>query len=63
MGSVQYDSALANTGAIRGTSTEKLHHELGWKPLKKGDGTRNCAASLKYSETIQNTYSILFLLP
>ena len=35
MGSVQYDSALANTGAIRGTSTEKLYHELGLETLEK----------------------------
>ena len=60
--SVQYNSALAITGAIRGTSKEKLYHEL-WKTLKKEDGTGNCAASLKYSETnLQNIYSILFLL-
>ena len=33
--SVQYNSALAITGAIRGTSTEKLYNELGLENLEK----------------------------
>ena len=33
--SVQYNSALAVTGAIRGTSKEKLYHELGLESLEK----------------------------
>ena len=33
--SVQYNSALAITGAIRGTSKEKLYHELGLETLEK----------------------------
>ena len=33
--SVQYNSALAITGLIRGTSKEKLYHELGWESLEK----------------------------
>ena len=32
--SVQYNSALAITGAIRGTSKEKIYHELGLEPLE-----------------------------
>ena len=32
--SVQYNAALAITGAIRGTSKEKLYQELGLEPLK-----------------------------
>ena len=32
---VQYNSALAITGAIRGTSKEKLYHKLGLESLKK----------------------------
>ena len=61
--SVQYNSALATTGAIRGTSKEKRYHELGLESLKKEDGTGNCASFIKYSETnLQNMYSILFLL-
>ena len=33
--SIQYNSALAITSAIRGTSTEKLHNELALKTLEK----------------------------
>ena len=33
--SVQYNSALAITGAIRGTSTEKLYNELGLETIEK----------------------------
>ena len=32
---IQYNSALAITGAIRGTSTEKLYNELGLETLQK----------------------------
>ena len=32
---IQYNSALAITGAIRGTSKEKLYQELGLESLKK----------------------------
>ena len=32
--SVQYNAALAITGAIRGTSKEKLYQELGLESLK-----------------------------
>ena len=32
--SVQYNAALAITGAIRGTSKEKLYQELGFESLK-----------------------------
>ena len=32
--SVQYNPALAITGAIRGTSKEKLYQELGFESLK-----------------------------
>ena len=35
IGSIQHKSALAITGAIRGTSTEKLYHELGFETLEK----------------------------
>ena len=33
--SVQYNSALAITGAIRGISKEKIYHELGLESLEK----------------------------
>ena len=32
--SVQYKAALAITGAIQGTSRDKIYHELGLEPLK-----------------------------
>ena len=32
--SIQYNAAIAITGAIRGTSSEKLFKELGLKSLK-----------------------------
>ena len=35
MESIQYNAALAITGAIRGTSTEKLNQELGLESLRK----------------------------
>ena len=34
LGSVQYDATLAITGAIRGSSREKLYQELGLQSLK-----------------------------
>ena len=33
--SIQYDAALAITGAIRGTSSEKLYQELGLESLQQ----------------------------
>ena len=33
--SIQYNAALAITGARRGTSREKLYQELGLEPLLK----------------------------
>ena len=33
--SIQYNAALAITGAIRGTSREKLYQELGFESLKQ----------------------------
>ena len=33
--SIQYNAALATTGAIRGTSKEKLYDELGLETLEK----------------------------
>ena len=34
--SIQYNAALANTGALRGTSIEKLFEELGLESLQYG---------------------------
>ena len=61
--SIQYNAALAITGAIRGTSKEKLYDELGLETLEKEDGTGNCVAFLRFSDiNVQSTYSILFPL-
>ena len=35
MKSIQYNAALARTGAIRGTSREKLYQELGLESFRK----------------------------
>ena len=43
--SIQYNAALAITGAIRGTSREKVYHELGFEPpLSAEDGVVNFVA-------------------
>ena len=62
--SIQYNSALAIPGVIRGTSTEKPYNELALETLEKEDGTGNYAASVKFRKVIlQNTFSTLFPLP
>ena len=56
--SIQYNAALAITGAIRGKSKEKLYDEL-----ELEGGVRNCVAFLRFSDiNVQSTYSILFPL-
>ena len=35
MESIQYNAAIAITGAIRGTPTEKLYQKLGLESLRK----------------------------
>ena len=60
-GDILYDQAyiiscLAITGAIRGTSNEKLCQEFGLEsPYKIDGGLENCAPFLKYSETNHRT--------
>ena len=44
--SVQYNAALAITGAIQVTSREKLYKELGLQILKSKDNWKNCVASI-----------------
>ena len=41
MESIQYNAALAITGAIRGSSREKLYQELGLESYNNGDGIGN----------------------
>ena len=45
--SIQYNAALAITGAIRGTSKEKLYNELGLETLKKRRWYRKLCCFLK----------------
>ena len=42
--SLQYNAALAITGAIRGSSREKLYQELGLDSLKSRRCDQNCAS-------------------
>ena len=44
---VQYNAALAITGAIRGTSKTKLYHELGLESLKFRRWMRRLVCSIK----------------
>ena len=44
MESIQYNAALAITGAIRGSSMEKLYQELGLESLQQ----RRCYRKLRY---------------
>ena len=43
MESIQYNAAVVITGAIRGTSREKLYQELGLESLVRDDGIANSA--------------------
>ena len=59
------DSRVKLTGAIRGTSTEKIYNELGLETqkLKKEDGTGSYAASIKFIKVIlRNIFLTLFPL-
>ena len=61
--SIQYNAALAITGAIRGTSKEKLYDELGLKTLEKRRWHRKLCCFFKISDiNVQSIYSILFPL-
>ena len=45
--SIQYNAALAITGATRGSSREKLNQELGFESLHNGGGTGNFVSFTK----------------
>ena len=47
--SIQYNACLAITGAIRGTSTEKIYQELGFESLKSRHWFRNFIIFIRYS--------------
>ena len=59
--SVQYNSALAITGAIRGTSKEKLYHELGLESLGKRRWYRKlcCFYKIFRSQSSQYLFNII----
>ena len=58
--SIQYNTCLAITEAIRGTSREKIYKELGLESLQLG--TDNFVFFIRFSKTnIQNTFFISFL--
>ena len=54
--SIQYNVALAITGAIRGTSKEKLYQELGFESLKDRRWLRRLCYLYKIVNTKQPAY-------
>ena len=54
--SVQYNAALAITGAIRGTCKEKLYQELGFESLKDRRWLRRLCYLYKIVNTKQPAY-------
>ena len=60
--SVQYNAALAITGAIRGTSQEKLYKELGLESLKSRRWFRRLCIFYKIQST-QTPYYLFKLIP
>ena len=53
---VQYNAVLAITGAIRGTSKEKLYWELGLEPLKDREWLRRMSYMYKIISTKSPPY-------
>ena len=61
---IQYNAALAITGAIKGTSQAKLYNELGFESLNLDVGFRNYVLFIKSKQLeYQSTCLILFLKP
>ena len=46
----QYDACLAIAGAIRDTSKEKFHEEMGLEPLHNVVGTGNCLKFIDFTK-------------
>ena len=55
--SVQYSAALAITGAWRGTSREKIYHELGWESLYSRRWSRRLFMLYKILNNLMPDYS------
>ena len=57
--SIQYNACLALSGAIRGSSREKLYYELGLQSSNVNIGTGNFAYFIRFSKKINiSTFSI-----
>ena len=57
--SIQYNAALAITGAIRGTSKEKLYQELGFESLQSRRWFRKLSLFCKIKKTNHHLISII----
>ena len=57
--SIQYNAALAITGAIRGTSKEKLYQELGFESLQSRRWFRKLSLFYKIKKTNHHLISII----
>ena len=59
---IQYNLALAITGAIRRTSKENLYQELGLESLEKDDGIEKFVIFIRYlTNNLPHTFSIILL--
>ena len=59
---IQYNLALAITGAIRRTSKENLYQELGLESLEKDDGIEKFVIFIRSStNNLPDTFSIILL--
>ena len=56
LGSVQYNAALTITGAIRGSSREKLYQELGLESLKSRRWYRKLCLFFKFKKNKHSSY-------
>ena len=61
--SVQYNASLAITGAIRGTSQEKLYQELGLESLKRRRWLRRMCYFYKLIKTQKSLYLFNLIPP
>ena len=55
--SVQYSTALAATGACKGTSRGKLYDELGWESLNRRRWSRRCILIYKIVNNLTSDYT------
>ena len=60
--SVQYEAALAITGAIQGTSRDKIYHELGFESLKSRRWYKRLTCMFKIMRNVAPDY-LISLIP